>query len=210
MVQWGDDLHQISAGGSGPAIVTALWYGYLNTAGSTTHVIKIYDMVPPSVVPSMTSTVEKSSLLASIVLSNQPAGTFLVTVTGLDVLLPHSSVWIKFDEAGPGFPGTYWLTGGNPGIGYSHPGITQTVKDPGGGASNLWIPYDYFYVYVPPPFGNYVPVAANITVGLNGYHVPAPATIGLLGFGGLLALRRRRRSGTAPARRHLTRPHFSS
>lgn len=189
--QWGDDLHGISAGGVGPAVVTALWYAYLNTVATTTHVIKIYDMVPPSIVPTVTSTIEKGALLASVVVPSQPFSTtgFVVTVTGLSVALPHSAVWIKFEETGSGFPGTSWLTGGYPGIGYSHPGLTRTVKYPGGGPYNEWLPLPY--LYIPNPDG--LPyVATNITLGLNGFHIPAPGTIAVLGLGGLLALRRKR------------------
>ena len=186
--QWGDDLHQISAGGAGPAVVTGLWYSYRNTVATSTHTIKIYDMVPPSVVPSITVSFSKGMLLTSIVLTNLPAGDFFsVSVTGLSVHLPQSSVWIKFGETGPGAPGTYWLTGGLPGIGSSHDGVTQTRKYPGGYAYNLWLPYDYFTMtYGITPYY----AESNITVGLNGYHIPAPATIGVLGLGGLLALRR--------------------
>ena len=42
--QWGDDLHDLPAG----AVVTSLRYGYSNTVATTTHIIQIYDMIPPS------------------------------------------------------------------------------------------------------------------------------------------------------------------
>lgn len=130
-VSWGDDLQQISAGGSGPAVVTALWYAYLNTAATTTHTIRIYDMVPPGVVPTVTSTIVKGSLLTSIVLPGQPfspSGAFVVSVTGLSIGLPNSAVWIKFDdESGD----TFWLSGGEPGIGYSSPGLLGDSRPAG-------------------------------------------------------------------------------
>ena len=186
-VQWGDDLHQISTAGPGPAVVTSLWYAYLNTAATSTHTIRIYDMVPPSVVPTVTSTIVKGSLLTSIVLPGQPfspSGAFVVTVTGLSIGLPNSAVWIKLHDAGPGFGDTFWLTGGNPGIGYTHPGFLG--DSPYNGPSNDWI--DFYYVSVN---GLYY-ATTNVAVGLGGYHIPAPATMAVLALGGLLALRRRR------------------
>ncbi len=188
---FGDDLHQVAFGSPGPAVVTALWYGYLNTFATSTHVVRIYDMVPPSIVPTTTTLVDKGELLASIVLPAQPFGStgFAVTVTGLSVVLPHSAVWIKFSESGTGTPGTSWLTGGIPGIGYSHPGLNRTIKNPVG-IFNTWMQIPYFSIYNPNPGGsNYV--ISNIAVGLNGY-VPGPGAIGVLGLGGLLVLRRRR------------------
>ncbi len=40
--QYGDDLHAISEGGNGPAVITAINYAYLNNVASSTHTIKIY------------------------------------------------------------------------------------------------------------------------------------------------------------------------
>lgn len=86
--QWGDDLQGISQGGLGPAVVTRLYYGYANLVATSTHIIKIYDMVPPGVVPSVTAPIEKGVLLTSIVVTANPTGGFLVTVTGLDFQIP--------------------------------------------------------------------------------------------------------------------------
>ncbi len=88
-------------------------------------------------------------------------------------------------EAGPGFPGTRWLAGAYSGIGFSHGGVTFTVKDRPD-PYNLWLPIPSFY------FNNVGYVASNLQVALGGFHVPGPATIGVLGFAGLLVLRRRR------------------
>ncbi len=180
--QWGDDLHGISAGGTGPAVVTRLRYGYANTVATSTHIIKIYDMVPPSVVPSVTSVIQKGILLASITVVGNPTGAFLVTVTALNIQLPQTAVWIKFEEVGQGFPGTFWLTGGaGNGVGFSHPGLVYSA-----GTTNIWLPYDFFYV----PLTGYV--ASNIQVALSGFNIPAPAVMSLLGVAGLVTLRRRR------------------
>lgn len=189
--QFTDDLHGISAGGDGPAVITGIRYGYSNAVATTTHTIKIYDMVPPSVVPSVTTLITKGALIASVVLPGNPTGQFLVTVTGLNIQLPQSAIWLKLAESGPGFPGTFWLTGGvaNSGIGTSHPGVAYSYKypDPPGGTYNLWLPFPYFGT----SGGGYV--GSNLQVALNGFHVPAPAVMSLLGLGGLATLRRRRR-----------------
>jgi hypothetical protein len=186
--QWGDDLHGISEGGQGPAVIQTLYYGYSNAVATTTHIIKLYSMVTPSQAPSVTTLIDKGALLTSIVVAGNPTGAFLVTVTGLNVQA-GSSIWIKFEETGPGFPGTFWLTGGNGnGVGTSAPGVTYTQKDYYGPGQNynLWIPFASFY------FAGTGYVASNIQVALSGFHVPGPAAISLLGLGGLVALRRRR------------------
>lgn len=196
--QWGDDLHGISAGGAGPAVVTSLWYGYSLPAGqTTTHYIKIYDMVPPSTTHgTVTSAIQKGDLLTVLTVA-AVGGQNFVTVGVPNLQLPHSAVWIKFEEiGGTGFPNTFWLTGGTPGIGQSNPGVTFTLKDyyptTGGGTFtyNTWVPFPYFTFS--DMMGGNLYVGSNIAVGLNGYHVPGPAAISLLGLGGLVALRRRR------------------
>ncbi len=144
-------------------------------------------MVVPSSAPPITTLIDKGALLTSIVVAGNPTGAFLVTVTGLN-FQAGSSVWIKFEETGPGFPGTFWLTGGDGnGVGTSHPGVVYNAKNyyPDGTAYNLWIPYTYSYF---PTFY----VALNNQVALSGLHVPGPAAISLLGLGGLVAMRRRR------------------
>ncbi len=189
--QFGDDLHGIAP----HAVVTSLWYGYSLPEGmTTTHRIKIYDMVPPSATHgTITAAIRKGALLTVVTVA-AIGGQNYVSVGVPSVHLPHTAVWIKFEEVGgTGFPNTTWLTGGYPGIGNSHFGLTSTHKDPTsyGGTStyNLWIPVPYF-IFSDMMGGN-VYVISNIAVGLNGY-VPVPAAIGVLGLGGLLALRRRR------------------
>jgi hypothetical protein len=187
--QWSDDLHGISAGTGQPAVVQTIYYGYLNGVATTTHIIKIYDMLTPSKTPNVTTLVTKGALLASVVVAGNPTGAYLVTVTNLNIQLPQSSVWIKFEETGSGFPGTFWLSGGaGNGLGTTHPGVAYSYKYPDspGGVYNLWLPIPYFY------FTNTGYVASNIQVALSGFHVPAPAAISLLGVAGLVTLRRRR------------------
>ncbi len=195
--QWGDDLHGISAGGAGPAVVTSLWYGYSLPAGAaSTHFIKIYDMLPPSTTHgTITATVFKGDLLTVLTVA-AVGGQNFVTVAVPNLQLPGSAVWIKFEENSgvPGVQNTFWLTGGIPGIGSSHNGVTLSAKDyPTQGTFityNTWLPFPYF-TFSDMQGGNLY-VASNIAVGLNGFHVPGPAVISLLGLGGLVALRRRR------------------
>ncbi len=111
--QWSDDLHGISAGTGLPAVVQTIYYGYSNGLGTTTHIIKLYDMLTPSTTPTVTTLVTKGALLASVVVPSLPAGTFLVQVDGLNIVGVGSSAWIKFEETGPGFPATFWLSGGH-------------------------------------------------------------------------------------------------
>ncbi len=193
--QYGDDLHGISAGGPGPAVVTRLRYGYSNQVATTTHIIKLYDMLTPSKTHTGTILVTKGALLASVVVEGNPTGQFLVTVTNLNIQLPQSAVWIKFAESGPGFPQTFWLSGGaggapNPdgevfGVGNSHNGITYTNKTDPPYPYNVWVVPYFFFTTV-----GYV--SWNIQVSLSGFHVPAPAVMWLLGVAGLVTLRRRR------------------
>ena len=184
--QWGDDMHGISEGGQGPAIVQTLYYGYSNGVATTTHIIKLYSMIVPSSAPSVTTLIDKGALLTSIVVAGNPTGAFLVTVTGLNVEV-GSAAWIKFEETGPGFPGTFWLTGGTGnGVGTSTPGVLYTNKQYPPYPYDLWLPFSSFY------FAGIGYVASNIQVALSGFHVPGPAAISLLGLGGLVALRRRR------------------
>ena len=131
--QWTDDLHEIGDHTAGLAgdVVTQLVYGYSNSLATTTHIIKMYEMVPPSIVPSSTL-FDKGPLLASIVVPANPTGAFMVTVTGFSLFLEQSAVWIKFVEVGPGFPGTFWLSGGaGNGVGLTHPGVAYSYKFPG-------------------------------------------------------------------------------
>ena len=126
--------------------------------------------------------------LLSLVLPGVPTGTAILTVTGLSIHA-GAAVWIKFGESGPGFPGTFWLSGaiGN-GVGTTHAGVLFDQKDYyGAGAPLHQFPYyPYFY------FATIGYVASNIQVALSGFVVPAPAAISLLGLGGLMTLRRRR------------------
>lgn len=202
--QWGDDLHGVSAGGAGPAVVTSLWYGYSNSVtGSNVHVIKIYDMVPPSVPHTSPGgatfvTITKGALLTQVTLAGLPSGQNFVSVAIPSVQLPGSAVWVKLEELpqGTGFPGTFWLTGGTPGVGTSHDGLTFTIKDYYPTYYGGTFTYNTFANFPNFTFsdgqGGYLYTGANVSIGLGGYHVPGPAAISLLGLGGLVALRRRR------------------
>ena len=101
-----------------------------------------------------------------------------------------SSIWINFnDPGGAGLWNTYWLTGGFPSKGVADAGLTYTYVY--GFPPN----FPNYYLYIPfggLQFGNNTFVAANIALGLGGYHIPAPGAISLLGLAGLVTLRRRR------------------
>ena len=187
--QWGDDLHGLAgpARGGPTAVITAIRYGYRNTLGTATHTIQIYDMIPPSANHSSVVNTQYGVQLLSLSLPGLPTGTAIVTVTGLSVHV-GTAVWIKFGESGPGFPGTFWLSGGvGNGVGTTHFGTVydnKTYYGPGD-------PLHYFVSYVPhfPTVGY---VSLDIQVALSGFILPAPAAIALLGLGGLATLRRRR------------------
>jgi hypothetical protein len=188
--QWSDDLHGISGGSGGQAVVTKIYYGYTNAVASTTHIIKIYDMLTPSKTPTVTTLVTKGALIASVTVLNLPTstGANLVTVSNLNIGI-GGSAWIKLAESGAGFPSTFWLSGGvGNGVGTSNPGVAYSYKypDPPGGVYNLWLPLPYFY------FTTTGYVGSNIQLALGGFHVPAPAVMSLLGVAGLVTLRRRR------------------
>ena len=186
--QWSDDLHGISAGTGQDAVIQTIYYGYSNAVATITHIIKIYDMVTPSKTPTVTTLVTKGALLASVVVPSLPTGAaMMVTVTGLNIGV-GASAWIKLAEQGPGFPGTFWMSGGiGNGVGTSNPGVAYSYKYPdGSGVYNLWLPIPYFY-FVDTGY-----VASNIQIALGGFHVPAPAVMSLLGVAGLVTLRRRR------------------
>ena len=62
--QWGDDMHRIANAGQPSPVMTKLWYSYFNRGGTpttpgvfltVTDIIKLYQMVPPSVVPPVTA-----------------------------------------------------------------------------------------------------------------------------------------------------------
>ncbi len=180
--QWGDDLHGIRG-----VVITSIRYGYMNTLATATHTIQLYEMIPPSASHSSNVDSQYGAQLLSLVLPGIPTGTAIVTVTGLSVYA-GSAAWIKFGEAGPGFPGTLWLSGGvGNGVGTTHYGVVYDLKNYDGPGSPLhefmYLPYFYFTVigYVAP----------NVQVALSGV-VPAPAAISLLGLAGLATLRRRR------------------
>ena len=190
--QWGDDLHGLAgpAQGGPTAVITSIRYGYSNDVATTTHIIQIYDMIPPSAShviggnPLVTG--QFGALLTSVVIPGLPFGTVgqIVTVTGLSI---HAGLaaWIKFGEAGLGFPGTFWLTGGvGNGVGTTHSGLLYSLKGPP--------PYQYFFATPYFYFTDIGYVSANIQVALSGSVLPAPAAISLLGLGGLVTLCRRR------------------
>ena len=136
----------------------------------------------------------------SLVVPGIPTGTAIVTVTGLSVHA-GTAVWIKFGESGPGFPGTFWMTGGQAnGVGTSHYGVLYDVKNHYGPGMPLHYFVEIFYFY----FTTTGYVGSNIQVALSGFVLPTPAVISLLGLGGLMSLRRRRnrcmRSGTSRGR----------
>ncbi len=185
--QWSDDLHGLAgpAHGGPTAVITSIRYGYSNDVATTTHIIQIYAMIPPSNSHAQGNPItgQFGALLASVVIPGQPFGTVgqIVTITGLSISM-GTAAWIKFGEQGAGFPGTFWLTGGIAnGVGTSHDGILYSLKGPR--------PYQYFVSYFPHfPGTGYV--SPNIQVALSGFIVPAPAVISLLGLGGLVTLRR--------------------
>ena len=183
--QWGDDIHGMPAG----AVITSIRYGYSNAVGTTTHVIQLYDMIPASASHAAGGnpiTGEFGALLASIVIPGQPFGTVgqIVTITGLSIAA-GTAAWIKFGESGVGFPGTFWLTGGiADGVGTSHNGVLYSLKAP---------VYQYFFATSSFYFAPTGYVGPNVQVALSGFVIPAPAVISLLGLGGLVTMRRRRR-----------------
>ena len=181
--RWGDDLHDLPAG----AIVTSIRYGYMNMLATATHTIQIYDMIPPSAGHPSNVNTQYGEKLMSLVLPGLPTGAALVTVTGLSISV-GTAVWIKFGEAGPGFPGTFWLSGGiGNGVGTTHPGVVYDHKSYYGPGAPLhqFVSAPSFY------FTTIGYVGPNVQVALSGVF-PAPAAISLLGLGGLATLRRRR------------------
>jgi len=199
--QWGDDLHGISAMGAGPAVVTAIQYGYFtNNPGTLTvpHIIKLYDMINPSQPhnPGPNGTggaTVKGPLLRQITFNAPPAtmGAF-VTIPIAPLQLPAGSIWIKFDQA-VNTQNTFWLSGGLPYNGSSsHNGLTYSQKTPPapGQPFNSWAYFPGGYINL----GGTNRMVPNIAMGLKGFHVPAPAVISLLALGGLASLRRRRAS----------------
>ena len=159
-------------------------------------------MVPPSI-PHTTPAGDtfvaftKGALLTAVTLLNLPSGQNFVTVA-LGPIQVGSAVWVKLEELpGPGFPTTFWLTGGVPTVaGYTHPGVTFTLKDYYPTYYGGTFTYNTFAAFPNFTFsdgaGGYNYTHSNIAVGLGGFHVPGPAAISLLGLGGLVALRRRR------------------
>lgn len=187
---WADDLHRISAGGAGAALVTGINYAYFNTGGfgfTVTHTILIYDMTPPSgthgnsSIPGFSPIVDAGALLASISVGPLAGtGPFSVAVGGLSIALPGSAVWISFQESAPSptFAGpTFWLSGGVPVVGNSH--YTLGAFYPGG---------RLHYPHALSPYG-----PSNIMLSLTGQHIPGPPVILAMGLGGLAVLARRRR-----------------
>jgi hypothetical protein len=188
--QWGDELHGLAGPDQGgpTAVITSIRYGYMNTLATATHTIQIYDMIPPSAGHPAAADAQFGDQLLSLVLPGVPTGTAIVTVTGLSIHA-GTAVWIKFGESGPGFPGTFWMTGGEAnGVGTSHHGVLYDIKNYYGPG----LPYRYFlsvpYFY----FTTSGYVGSNIQVALSGFVLPTPAVISLLSIGGLMSLRRRR------------------
>jgi hypothetical protein len=199
-LEWGDDVHDVV-----PGVMTNFWYGYYGLGVTTTHVIKLYDMVPPSLThgPDETPITSKGALIASIVVPAAPAGPNYVAITGLSIAVP-SAMWVKMQAPAVGELGVYWLSGGRPVLGSSHNGITQSLKAPftyyytyNGLPYTLYYPGDWNnWEYYPngyiPFSGGAAPTAPNLSIGMSDRPLPAPGVISLLGLGGLVALRRRR------------------
>jgi len=193
--QVGDDLHGISGMGGGlQALVTAIQYGYATgvPAVTTPHVIKLYDMINPSQPHGTGGPVVKGALLRQITYLAPPAtmGAFVTlgaATIGGPILLPAGAIWIKYGQ-NPG-SNTYWLMGGVPyGGSSSFNGVLAGAKPPNP-VFNGWYYYPAGFI---PLNGGALPIKPNISMGLRGFHVPAPAAIALLGLGGLGVLRRRR------------------
>ncbi len=191
--QWGDDLHGLAgpALGGPTAVVTSIRYSYTipSAFATATHTIVMYDMVVPSGQHNNIPTFTVAAPVLSMQLTGMPTGANIVTVTGLSVNV-GTAAWIKFGESGLGFPGTFWLTGGiGNGNGTTHNGNVYDNKDYYGPGLPLhyFIAGDYFY------FAATGYVARNVQVALSGFVIPAPAVMSLLGLGGLMTLRRRRR-----------------
>ena len=188
--QWGDDLHGLAgpAQGGPTAVITSVRYGYMNDLATATHTIQIYEMVAGGFGHPTVANAQFGDPLLSLVVPAMPTGAAIVTVTGLSVHA-GTAVWIKFGEAGPGFPGTFWLSGGiGNGVGTSHDGVVYDNKNYYGPGIPLhyFVALPYFY------FMTTGYVGANIQVALSGFVLPAPAAISLLGVAGLMTLRRRR------------------
>ena len=188
--QWGDDLHSLAgpAQGGPTAVITSIRYGYMNSIATATHTIQIYDMIPPSAGHPSIANTQFGDKLLSLVVPGIPTGTAIVTVTGLSVHA-GAAAWIKFGEAGPGFPGTFWLSGGlGNGVGTTHYGVLYDNKNYYGAGLPL-----HYFLNIPYFYSNTTVITANIQVALSGFVLPAPAVISLLGLGGLMTLRRHRR-----------------
>jgi hypothetical protein len=151
-------------------------------------------MIPPSAGHPAIANAQFGDQLLSLVLPGIPTGTAIVTVTGLSIHA-GTAVWIKFGESGPGFPGTFWLSGGiGNGVGTTHDGVLLDLKDYYGPG----LPYRFFFAVPYFYFTTSGYVGSNIQVALSGFVLPTPAVISLLSIGGLMSLRRRRRDRCEP------------
>jgi hypothetical protein len=187
-VPFGDDLHQLQV--PWPSVfVTHMHFAYLNQVGSATQQIKFHQQLNPSAAETPLATIPLGAGFGSLSFVAPGGGAFIITLTGLSIHLPDPGAWISFDDPTdpvPGPPGgklqTFWLMGGLPGIGTSHPGLSYEFAP-----SSL----TYFYpgsTYM--VFGTATAAWPNISMSLG--TVPEPTTIGAVALAGLLALRRRR------------------
>lgn len=179
---WTDYIN-MTAGGS---ITTITWL-YSASGGANTQTVVIGS---GPVIPSISGVFTGINILGSIPGIALPGGSgvFQASITGLNIAVP-SSIYIGYEDAngvGPGTGTVFWFNGGFPLIGASSDNNVYW---------NTVSPYSYavqgpfaFGPATPPP---YYTVAAHANI-LQTIVTPEPMTIGLVAFGGLLALRRRR------------------
>ena len=175
--QWGEDVGGMAPGSQ----ITNVWYAYSNPAAST-HIIKIYDSLG---LPSafFSGAISKGALLTSITVAAAGGTGFFTVVVNLPapVTIAGTAVWVKLGEQGDPTFGSFFLTGGTPGLGATTNGAVYGNKVAG---------FNSFVGGFPSFDFGFGPLYINPSIGFN--VVPAPAVIGLLGLAGLVTLRRRR------------------
>ena len=179
---WGDDLHDITCGPS--MSVTFIQYGaYQLAAGTVSHVINLYTGASLDYGPTTTLISLPSAPFATYTPAYNitAPGYWLLNMT-LDVPLHLTSNSMYVSYLDPAYT-TYWLTGGNPGIGTSFDAVLYDVAG---------TPFAY---WVPGPFidtsGGVETGRSHANIGMV-LGIPEPTTIALLGLSGLFALRRRK------------------